>query len=211
VKRFFPSEFGSNTNLPDVASLPYLQPKIKFAHYVEEKAKQGLIEYTLVNTGFYPWKKSINKLGGLAEYAIKTQFYGINFQNRTFHRIGNGEKLCTFTSLPDVGKYVVAILKRPELSKNADIMVSSYDCNYLSIIELLEKELGEKFTIIEQTPEEQIKAGAPEFLVEMRTMLLDGRGVMGRGGYIVWNDKFPEVKPATLEQVVKQSIKDLTA
>lgn len=51
VKRFFPSEFGSNTNLPDIASIPYLQPKIKFAHYVEEKAKQGLIEYTLVNTG----------------------------------------------------------------------------------------------------------------------------------------------------------------
>lgn len=51
VKRFFPSEFGSNTNLPDVASLSYLHPKIKFAHYVEEKAKEGLIEYTLVNTG----------------------------------------------------------------------------------------------------------------------------------------------------------------
>ena len=90
-------------------------------------------------------------------------------------------------------------------------MISSYDCNYVSIIEELEKQLGgEKFKIYEETPDEQIKAGAPEFLVAMRTMLLDGRGVMARGGYELWNDRFPEVKPATLEQVVKQSIKNLT-
>jgi hypothetical protein len=51
VKRFIPSEFGSNTNLPDVAAISYLQPKIKFAHYVEHKAKEGLIDFTLINTG----------------------------------------------------------------------------------------------------------------------------------------------------------------
>ena len=104
---------------------------------------------------------------------------------------------------------MVAILQRPDLSRNADIMVSSYDCDYVSIIESFENELGEKFTIYEETPEEQIKAGVPQSLVDMRTMLLDGRGVMARGGYKLWNDKFPEVKPATLEQVVKQSIKEM--
>jgi hypothetical protein len=88
----------------------------------------------------------------LAEYAVKTEFYGINFKDRTFHCIGDGKKLNTFTSLNDVGKYVVAILQRPELTKNADILVSSYDCYYISIIELLEKETGDKFTVFEETP-----------------------------------------------------------
>ena len=145
----------------------------------------------------------------MAEYAVKTEFYGINFKDRTFHCIGDGKKLNTFTSLHDVGKYVVAILQRPELTKNADIFVSSYDCDYISIIELLEKETGDKFTVFEETPEEQIKMGVPEHLVTMRSMLLDGRGVVTRGGYKVWNDKFPEVKPTTLEEVVKQSVKEL--
>lgn len=197
MKRFFPSEFGSNTNLPDVASITYLQPKIKFAHYVEQKAKEGLIEYTLVNTG------------GLAEYAIKTDFYGIDFYERTFHRIGDGKQLNTFTSLPDTGKYVVAILKKPDLTKNADIFVSSFDSDYMSIIDLLEKETGDMFTIYEETPDEQIAMGAPKFLVEMRAMLLDGRGLVTRGGTKLWNDEFPEVKPMTLEQVVKQCFREL--
>ena len=74
VKRFFPSEFGSNSNLPDIASIPYLKPKVKFAHYVEDKAKQGLIEYTLVNTGAPNTERKLI-IGGLAEYAIKTEFY----------------------------------------------------------------------------------------------------------------------------------------
>jgi len=198
VKRFFPSEFGSNTNLPDVASIQYLQPKIKFAHYVEEKAKEGLIEYTLVNTG------------GLIEYAIRTEFYGINFYERNFHRIGDGKQLNTFTSLPDTGKYVVAILKRPELTRNADIFVSSFDSDYMSLIDLLEKETGERFTIYEETPEEQVAMGVPTNLVEMRAMLLDGRGLVTRGGTKLWNDKFPEVKPMTLEEVVKQCVKELS-
>jgi hypothetical protein len=53
VKRFFPSEFGSNTKLADVASVGYLQPKIKFQRHIEEKAKQGLIEFTTVMTGLF--------------------------------------------------------------------------------------------------------------------------------------------------------------
>jgi hypothetical protein len=73
----------------------------------------------------------------------------------------------------------------------------------------LEKETGEKFTVFEETPEEQIKMGVPEQIVTMRSMLLDGRGVVARGGYKVWNDKFPEVKTATLEEVVKRSVTEL--
>jgi hypothetical protein len=75
----------------------------------------------------------------------------------------------------------------------------------------LEKETGDKFTVYEETPEEQVARGDPKYLVQMRSMLLDGRGVNNRGGYELWDDKFPEVKPRTLEEVVRQSIKDLDA
>jgi hypothetical protein len=198
VKRILPSEFGSNTKLADVASMPYLKAKIKFGHYVEEKGEEGLIEYTMVNTG------------GLAEYAVKTEFYGINVKERTFHCIGDGKQKCTFTSLPDTGKYVVAVLKHPEITKNADVFISSFESDYLSIIDLLEKETGEKFKIYHETAEEQIKMGLPDYLVLMREMLLDGRGINDREGYVLWNDKFPEVKTMNLEDVVKECLREMS-
>jgi hypothetical protein len=117
--------------------------------------------------------------------------------------------LNTWTSLPDVGKYVAAILARPELTKNVEVFVSSFESDYMSIIDLLEKKTGDKFVCYYQTTEEQIKHGVPEPLVAMRSMLLDGRGVTNRGGYELWNHKFPEVKPTTLEEVVSQSIAEL--
>ena len=149
--------------------------------------------------------------GGFPEYAIKTTFYGIDFAKRTFHAIGDGKKLNTFTSLPDVGKYVAAILTHPDLTRNADIFVSSFTSDYISIIDLLEKETGEKFTVYEETVEEHLKRGDPENIVQMRSMLLDGRGVLDRGGYKLWNDKFPEVTPRTLEEVVKTCFRELVA
>jgi hypothetical protein len=117
--------------------------------------------------------------------------------------------LNTFTALSDVGKYLAAILTLPELTRNADIFVSSFTSDYISIITLLEKETGEKFTVFEETEEEQLARGIPAPLCAMRSMLLDGRGVLNREGYELWNDKFPEVKTRTLEEVVKQCYKEL--
>lgn len=147
--------------------------------------------------------------GGFPEYAIKTEFYGVNYEKDTFHCIGDGKQLCTFTSLPDVGKYVVACLKQSDLTRNAEVFVSSFDSDYLTLIYLLEKETGKKYAITHETAQDQIARGVPEPLVEMRSMLLDGRGVLARGGSKLWNDKFPEVKPTTLEEVVKQTVKQL--
>jgi len=113
-------------------------------------AHESLIDYTLINTGGFP------------EFAIKTLFYGINYTQRSFHVIGDGRKPNTWTSLPDVGKYVVSILLRDEMTRNQDIFVSSFTSDYISMIELLEREMGEKWTVVEETPEEQLKRGEKE-------------------------------------------------
>jgi hypothetical protein len=139
-----------------------------------------------------------------------TQFYGFNFKERSFHRLGDGTKPSSFTSLTDTGKYVVAMLKRPELTKNASVFVSSYEANYITIIDCLEKEIGEKIQITQETPEDQLKYGVPEPIVAIRSMLLDGRGLMTRRGEKLWNDRFAEVKPQTLEDVVKNSVAELS-
>jgi hypothetical protein len=89
--------------------------------------------------------------------------------------------------------------------------VSSFTSDYISMITLLEKETGDKFNVFEETEEEQLARGTPAPLCAMRSMLLDGRGVLNRGGYELWDDKFPEVKARTLEEVVKQCYNELEA
>jgi hypothetical protein len=159
----------------------------------------------------FPSRSRLIQAGGFPEYAIKTEFYGLDYEKQTFNCIGSGTELCTFTSLPDVGKYVVAILKRPALTRNAEIYVSSFDTDYLSIMATIESVTGKKVMVVHESPEEQVGRGVPGPLVEMRSMLLDGRGVLARGGYELWNDKFPEVKTNTLEEVVRAAVKEIEA
>jgi hypothetical protein len=197
---------------PDVSSISFFEKKIQVQNYVLEKAKQGLIEYTLPMTGLFsiikdPWL--IKCTGGLAEYFFTTEFYGFNYKERSFHRLGDGKKATSFTSLMDTGKYVVAMLKCPELTKNASVFVSSFEADYVTIIEALEEETGEKIQIYEETPEEQLEYGVPEPFVALRSMLLDGRGLMTRRGEKLWNNCFPEVEPQTLENVVKIAVAQL--
>lgn len=57
VKRFIPSEFGSNTVNPKVAALPCYGNKVAVQKALEEKARQpGGMSYTLIMTGpFLDW------------------------------------------------------------------------------------------------------------------------------------------------------------
>lgn len=51
VKRFFPSEYGADPNLPFIKETPFLASKVAVREYLLEKAKQGLIEYTSIASG----------------------------------------------------------------------------------------------------------------------------------------------------------------
>lgn len=53
VKRFIPSEFGSDTRLPKVKESPLTSGKIKVAASIQKKVSKGLIEYTSILGG--PW------------------------------------------------------------------------------------------------------------------------------------------------------------
>jgi hypothetical protein len=148
-------------------------------------------------------------IGALTEIIFKTPVHGLNVKERTFHILGDGTKFLTLTNLPDIGKYAVAILTHAELTKNADVLVSSFEADYITIIAALEKVIGEKITVYNETPEEQLNYGIPDYLVDLRSMLQGGAGVMDRGGYKLWNDKFPEVKPGTLEEATRRALKEI--
>ncbi|RIB05251.1 hypothetical protein C2G38_2007937 [Gigaspora rosea] len=116
VKRFIPSEFGSDIKEITGEVHPFLKPKLEF---FQELEKSG-IEYTIIITGlFYDY------LGIL----------GFDHKNKkaTFYADGNTKIIAT--SLPDIGKFTVESLKLPE-ARNGTVRVAG---SALTLNELLKK------------------------------------------------------------------------
>lgn len=113
VKRFIPSEFGSNTVNPNTATLPCYTNKVAVQKALEEKSKgpNGLT-YTLVITGpFFDWGLQV----------------GFIFNTKGKHATlyDGGHRMFSTTTLPTIGKAVVGVLRHPAETKNRPVYVQS--------------------------------------------------------------------------------------
>jgi len=147
-------------------------------------------------------------IGSWIEYLFLAGFFGFNWSERTWHRLGNGGTEFSMISQLDVGRYIAAMLLRePELTKNKDVIIFTVRTTANEVFALLEKVTGEKITIYTETPEEQVALGVPSYLVEVRKMFNDPALREGMNSMVSWKDKFPEVKPLTLEEAVRRGVK----
>ncbi|CAK4034910.1 NAD(P)-binding [Lecanosticta acicola] len=124
VKRFLPSEFGSNiAGNSATASLPVFAGKAKTQKYLESKKDQ--ISYTYVVNGlFLDWGLGL----GL----------NINLKGPTNLYDGGNVKFST-TLLSDVGKAVVGILKHPDETKDRAVYVQSASVTQNELLEIAKK------------------------------------------------------------------------
>lgn len=72
---------------------------------------------------------------------------GIDYKARTADIIGDGNAMFSVTHLDDIGRFVAAILKRPEETKNTIIRVAGDTQSANSMLEKFEKKLGTKFKV----------------------------------------------------------------
>jgi uncharacterized protein YbjT (DUF2867 family) len=72
---------------------------------------------------------------------------GIDYKARKADIIGTGEELFSLTHLDDIGRYVAAVLKRPEETKNKVIRVAGDTQSAHSILTKFEKKIGRKFKV----------------------------------------------------------------
>jgi uncharacterized protein YbjT (DUF2867 family) len=110
VKRFLPSEFGSDTENPKVRNLPMIGDKVKITDYVTEKSKTTGLTYTAVaSNAFLDW-------GLEKDVILKT--------SDSKPLIVNGGNLpFSTTTLDTIGDAVVGVLTHPEETKNRHIRV----------------------------------------------------------------------------------------
>ncbi|KAH7317170.1 hypothetical protein B0I35DRAFT_410256 [Stachybotrys elegans] len=134
VKWFFPSEYGTDIEYgPQSASEKPHQLKLKVRRYIKENVKR--LHYTYIVTGPY-----VDMYFTLSPKAVEAGGFDIDSKKAVL--IDNGEGKIGFTTMPDVGKAVVAALRHPEASFDKAIKVQSFVVSSKDILAEFEKQTG---------------------------------------------------------------------
>jgi uncharacterized protein YbjT (DUF2867 family) len=125
VKRFIPSEFGSNiSGSADTAALPVFKGKKITQDYLKQKSNE--ISYTLINNGlFLDWGIQAGVL--------------LNLKGQPTRVFDGGNDKHSFTLLSDVAQAVVGALKHPEETHNRAVYVQSAALSQNEAIEIAQK------------------------------------------------------------------------
>lgn len=111
VKRFVPSNFGSNMSNPNSRKLPVFKGKVMIEDYLIEKSKTTDLTYTLIYTG------------GFTDFAITAKVI-MDFSEYKPTIFNGGDSKFSCTSLPTVGDAVVGVLSHPAETQNRAVYVS---------------------------------------------------------------------------------------
>lgn len=146
VKRFIPSEFGSNT--PDArtrAIVPVFEAKLGTVNYLKSKEKE--ISWTSIITGpFFDW-------------GLKVGFLGFNAADKTATLFDNGTATFSSTNLHTIGLTVVKALEHADATKNQYVFVSGFQTSQKQILEAAEKVTGAKWTVNHASTKDTIEEG----------------------------------------------------
>ncbi|KAF2257081.1 isoflavone reductase family protein-like protein CipA [Trematosphaeria pertusa] len=147
VKRFLPSEYGSDTANPKVLELvPVFQAKVGTVKYLQ--SKEGEISWTSVITGpFFDW-------------GLKVGFLGLNAASKTATLIDEGKAPFVATNLRQIGLALIKVLEKPELTKNTYVYVKSFETTQQDVLAAAEKITGAKWTVNKITSKELLERGS---------------------------------------------------
>lgn len=126
VKRFIPSNFGSDLNNPELRQLPVFGEKIQVEDFLVQKAKETALTYTFVaNAAWLDWgleyKLVLDPVDGKA-----TLWDG-------------GEHLFSVTRLSAVGQSVVGVLQHPEETKNRTVYVQETAVSMKQLVKIVQE------------------------------------------------------------------------
>lgn len=147
VQWFFPSEYGTDIEYgPESINEKPHQLKLKVRKYIRENVKR--LQYTYLVTGPY-----VDMFFTLRELAPEAG--GFDIESKKAVVVDNGEGRIGFTTMPDVGKALVAALRHPEASFNKALKVQSFVVTPMQILSEFEKQVGgPKWTVTSYTLQE---------------------------------------------------------
>jgi hypothetical protein len=132
VKWIIPSEFGMDMEDPSV-NIPFLAGKVAVVNLL--KKNQSRIAYTLISTGAF------------LDWGLDNGILGFDIKNHTAVLYDDGKNLASGTTLPTVGKAVVAVLHNPKLTLNKRIYVADATFTQQQALTLFERYTNTKWSV----------------------------------------------------------------
>lgn len=142
VKRYIPSAFGIDDASPRVLDyVPIIRAKVETREYLQSKEGNGLTWTSLTVGSFFDWA-----------FTIPTVM-GWNLPARQATIFDGGDVEYEATTMPHIGRAVVAILSPENFEKTANtfVYVNSFTLTQKMVLATLEKLTGDKFEVIHST------------------------------------------------------------
>ncbi|KAL8689911.1 MAG: hypothetical protein Q9218_004530 [Villophora microphyllina] len=147
IKRFIPTEFGSDTSHPKVVELvPMFGGKAAITDYLKKKESSGMTWTAIVNGAFFDW-------------GLHTKFLGFDLESHTATIYDSGDAKINMTTLSVVGQSIASVLQHPAETANRYIYIQSTSGTQNDILAALEKSTGKKWTIEKTSSTEARKVG----------------------------------------------------
>ncbi|KAI0439033.1 NAD(P)-binding protein [Xylaria telfairii] len=129
VKRFIPSEFGSNTVHPKASKLPSYADKVAVQDALKKKAQDSGMTYTFVLTGpFLDWGVRVGFL--------------VDLKGKSITLWDGGDRAFSTTTLSTIGQAVAGVLKHPEETKNRAVYVQNTAISGKKLLEIAKRATG---------------------------------------------------------------------
>ncbi|KAL9598544.1 MAG: hypothetical protein Q9219_004446 [cf. Caloplaca sp. 3 TL-2023] len=147
VKRFIPSEFGSDTSSPEtVALVPIFAGKAQMTGYLKTKESSGMSWTAIINGAFFDW-------------GLLNGFLGFDIKSNTATIYDAGEAPVNMTTLSTVGQSVVSILQHPAETANRYVYIQSTRGTQNQILAALEKSTSKQWTVKKRESAEARQTG----------------------------------------------------
>lgn len=131
VKRFIPSEFGSDTTNPKARALPVYATKVAAQQYLERKAAEGAITYTLMLNGpFLDWGLMVGLL--------------LDVKGRKADLYDGGDVPFSASRTATVGKAIAGVLAHPDQTANRAVRVQDAVVTQRKLWRIAQKVTGTK-------------------------------------------------------------------
>ncbi|ROV88354.1 hypothetical protein VSDG_09409 [Cytospora chrysosperma] len=139
VKWFFPSEYGTDIEYgPKSKDEKPHQQKLKVRKFIREEVKNLQVTYVVTGPYFESW---VGRQPGLKVSP------GYDVQNKEAFLVEDGEGKIGFTTMPDVGRLVVAALRHPEAAVGKALKVNSFEVTPKQVLAEYEKQTGTKWKV----------------------------------------------------------------
>ena len=207
VKRFFPSEYGTDIEYDETSPPePPHQLKLKVRAYIKDSVKR--LEHTYLVTGPYSdlWLGPMKAAPETGSFDVKTKKAVALYD-------GNGP--VSLVTMVDVGKLLVAALQQPDVSKNRALKVNSFTATPNEVVQEFEKQTGAQKWDVKYTPRDELlklenKAYGDDSPLKtaytLRRIWADGKTLYSKRD----NEELGFHDAHSLSEAVKQSIEEQT-